>query len=167
MLDAQVEDLHGEFTRLRNRRMATDRGVPAQEVEEFNTGPQAFNISPSDAQVCVRLWRILAKRLHPDNKETGNAEQFRLAKVAYETRDLPSLQYLHSIEFNFSNLYWVSENWTFAKDRYERLLTQIAFLKSTPDYDIAVMAMQRNPKAVEYYRRLLQIRIANILQGTI
>ena len=44
-----------------------------------------LQISPNaDADTIHRVYRFLAARLHPDNKTTGDAEQFKLLKTAYD-----------------------------------------------------------------------------------
>jgi curved DNA-binding protein len=44
-----------------------------------------LQISPSAEQDTIhRVYRFLAGRLHPDNRETGDAEKFRLLKQAYD-----------------------------------------------------------------------------------
>ncbi len=50
-----------------------------------------LQISPhADAETIHRVYRYLAGRLHPDNPESGDAELFRLLKVAYDTLSNPS-----------------------------------------------------------------------------
>ncbi len=44
-----------------------------------------LQISPNaDAETIHRVYRFLAARLHPDNSETGDEENFRLLKAAYD-----------------------------------------------------------------------------------
>jgi curved DNA-binding protein CbpA len=50
-----------------------------------------LQISPhADNETIHRVYRYLAVRLHPDNPESGDAEQFRLLKSAYDTLSSPS-----------------------------------------------------------------------------
>jgi curved DNA-binding protein CbpA len=45
-----------------------------------------LQISPhADNETIHRVYRFLAGRLHPDNPESGDAEMFRLLKMAYDT----------------------------------------------------------------------------------
>ena len=45
-----------------------------------------LQISPlADLETIHRVYRYLAGRLHPDNPESGDAEMFRLLKMAYDT----------------------------------------------------------------------------------
>ena len=45
-----------------------------------------LQISPhADADTIHRVYRYLAGRLHPDNPESGDAEMFRLLKLAFDT----------------------------------------------------------------------------------
>jgi len=49
-----------------------------------------LQISPSAEQDTIhRVYRFLAGRLHPDNRETGDAEKFRLLKQAYDVLSDP------------------------------------------------------------------------------
>ncbi|MGA2908497.1 MAG: J domain-containing protein [Terracidiphilus sp.] len=53
--------------------------TPVQDYYEF------LQISPNaDAETIHRVYRFLAARLHPDNGETGDEENFRLLKAAYD-----------------------------------------------------------------------------------
>lgn len=46
---------------------------------------EALQVSPSaDAETIDRVFRHLAKRYHPDNAESGNAERFTLVMQAFE-----------------------------------------------------------------------------------
>ena len=50
-----------------------------------------LQISPhADAETIHRVYRYLATRLHPDNADSGNPEQFRLLKAAYDTLSDPA-----------------------------------------------------------------------------
>jgi curved DNA-binding protein CbpA len=50
-----------------------------------------LQISPqADADTVHRVYRFLAGRLHPDNPDSGDAEMFRMLKVAYDTLSNPS-----------------------------------------------------------------------------
>jgi curved DNA-binding protein len=68
------------------------------EREEWNmatTPPidyyEFLQISPhADAETIHRVYRFLAARLHPDNKETGHAENFQLLKKAYDVLANPA-----------------------------------------------------------------------------
>ena len=46
---------------------------------------EILQISPNaDQETVHRIYRILAQRFHPDNRETGDAEKFRMVAEAYE-----------------------------------------------------------------------------------
>ncbi len=52
---------------------------PVHDYYEF------LQISPNaDADTIHRVYRFLAARMHPDNTQTGHAENFRLLKIAYD-----------------------------------------------------------------------------------
>jgi curved DNA-binding protein CbpA len=56
--------------------MSTDR-----IADHYETLQISHNAEPDTIH---RVYRLLAQRLHPDNSETGNAEQFRLLSEAYQ-----------------------------------------------------------------------------------
>ena len=46
---------------------------------------QVLNVSPeAESSVVKGAYITLAKKYHPDNSETGDAEQFRMVQQAYE-----------------------------------------------------------------------------------
>ena len=50
-----------------------------------------LQISPkADAETIHRVYRYLAARFHPDNPNTGDAEMFRLLKMAYDVLSNPA-----------------------------------------------------------------------------
>jgi curved DNA-binding protein CbpA len=56
--------------------MSTD--APVDHYETLQISPNA------DPETIHRVYRLLAQRLHPDNKETGNDVRFRELSEAYE-----------------------------------------------------------------------------------
>jgi curved DNA-binding protein CbpA len=51
---------------------------------------ETLQISPNaDADTIQRVFRLLAQRFHPDNKETGNADRFRALHEAYSVLSVP------------------------------------------------------------------------------
>jgi curved DNA-binding protein len=51
---------------------------------------EALQISPNaEPETIHRVYRMLAQRFHPDNKESGNAKRFRLVSEAYEVLSVP------------------------------------------------------------------------------
>jgi curved DNA-binding protein CbpA len=58
----------------------------AESVDHYET----LQISPNaDADTIQRVFRLLAQRYHPDNKETGNAVRFRELHEAYKVLSVP------------------------------------------------------------------------------
>jgi len=57
--------------------------VPADYYEILQISPKA------DQETVHRIYRIHARRFHPDNLQTGNAEKFRLIAEAYEILSSP------------------------------------------------------------------------------
>jgi curved DNA-binding protein CbpA len=59
-----------------------------------------LQISPqSDNETVHRVYRYLAGRLHPDNPGSGDAEMFRLLKMAYDTLANPSKRAEYDAKF--------------------------------------------------------------------
>jgi curved DNA-binding protein CbpA len=57
-----------------------------ESVDHYET----LQISPNaDADTIQRVFRLLAQRYHPDNKETGNAVRFRALHDAYKVLSVP------------------------------------------------------------------------------
>ena len=51
---------------------------------------EVLQISPNaDADTVQRVFRLLAQRFHPDNKDTGNADRFRALHEAYSILSVP------------------------------------------------------------------------------
>jgi curved DNA-binding protein CbpA len=51
---------------------------------------EALQISPNaEPETIHRVYRMLAQRFHPDNKESGNERRFRLVSEAYEVLSVP------------------------------------------------------------------------------
>jgi len=49
-----------------------------------------LQISPSaEPETVHRVYRLLAQRFHPDNKDSGNATRFRLVSEAYRVLSDP------------------------------------------------------------------------------
>ena len=45
--------------------------------------------SSAEPETIHRVYRLLAQRFHPDNKETGSASRFREINEAYEVLSVP------------------------------------------------------------------------------
>jgi len=58
-------------------------GQPTDHYETLQISPNA------DADTVQRVFRLLAQRFHPDNKETGNADRFRALHEAYSVLSVP------------------------------------------------------------------------------
>jgi curved DNA-binding protein len=55
---------------------------PREFVDHYET----LMVSPNaDAETVDRVYRLLARRYHPDNQESGNAERFAQVQEAFET----------------------------------------------------------------------------------
>jgi curved DNA-binding protein CbpA len=59
-----------------NDGMASDESLDYYEVLQVSPGAEPDTIH--------RIYRLLAQRFHPDNRETGDAERFRVINEAYQ-----------------------------------------------------------------------------------
>lgn len=60
------------------------------EASKFVDYYELMQISPNaEHDTIVRVYRILAARLHPDNSQTGDPEKFQLLAKAYHTLSDP------------------------------------------------------------------------------
>jgi len=60
---------------------------------------ETLQISPNaDADTVQRVFRLLAQRFHPDNKETGNAERFRALHDAYSVLSVPEKRAQYDVQ---------------------------------------------------------------------
>ncbi len=65
---------------------------------------EALQISPNaDQETVHRVYRVQAQRFHPDNKETGNAEAFRLIADAYQTLSDPQRRSAYDVQHRNSH----------------------------------------------------------------
>ena len=55
-------------------------------IDHYETLQISANAEP---ETIHRVYRMLAQRFHPDNKETGSANRFRLVSDAYEVLSVP------------------------------------------------------------------------------
>jgi curved DNA-binding protein CbpA len=89
-----------------------------QPVDYYET----LQISPNaDADTIQRVFRMLAQRFHPDNKETGSADRFRALHEAYSTLSVPEKRAQYDVHHQALR----QERWRFA-----------ASVKSTDDFEL-------------------------------
>ena len=65
-----------------------------ETVDYYETLQVSSNAEP---ETIHRVYRLLAQRLHPDNKETGSANRFRLLSEAYEVLSNPEKRVRYDI----------------------------------------------------------------------
>jgi curved DNA-binding protein CbpA len=83
---------------------------------------EVLQISPNaDADTVQRVFRMLAQRFHPDNKETGNADRFRALHEAYSVLSVPDKRAQYDVHHQALR----AERWRFA-----------ASVKSNDDFEI-------------------------------
>lgn len=124
---------------LRSRVRILTRGAIVLDSHELDTGPEVFRASPAEAQMCVRLWKRLSLRIHPDRG--GDPRTFQQASRAYKNRDLHTLQYIWDAVMNFKHPGWKSSNVTYARERLAHLTLRREQLKETKSFAV-----------VRYYR---------------
>jgi curved DNA-binding protein len=62
---------------------------------------EVLQISPNaDPDMIHRVYRLLAQRLHPDNQETGNPENFRLLTNAYAVLSNPEERARYDVTYH-------------------------------------------------------------------
>ena len=60
---------------------------------------EALQISPNaDGETIHRIYRILAQRLHPDNRDTGNSEMFHHLTEAYHVLSDPEKRAAYDVQ---------------------------------------------------------------------
>ena len=64
-----------------------------QDADGFSDHYEALQLSPNaDSETVDRVYRILAKRYHPDNQETGDAAKFGTIATAHRILSDPELR---------------------------------------------------------------------------
>jgi curved DNA-binding protein CbpA len=83
---------------------------------------ETLQISPNaDPDTIQRVFRLLAQRFHPDNKETGDADRFRALHDAYSVLSVPEKRAQYDVHHQALR----QERWRFA-----------ANLKGADDFEI-------------------------------
>lgn len=72
--------------------MTEDRPVDYYEVLQVS--------SNAELETIHRVYRFLAKRLHPDNADTGSAEQFRILQEAYTVLSDPAKRAQYDVRYD-------------------------------------------------------------------
>ncbi len=74
--------------------------MPLQPVTNYY---DLLQINPrAEVETIERVYRILAKRYHPDNQQTGNVERFRLLTEAYQLLSDPVRRKEYDQQFDIS-----------------------------------------------------------------
>jgi hypothetical protein len=79
-------ELEGSSSKTASQTQGERQPPPASETESnFVDCYEMLQISPNaDPDTIHRVYRMLAQRYHPDNRETGNEETFKLLTKAYQ-----------------------------------------------------------------------------------
>jgi curved DNA-binding protein len=79
----------------------------AEPVDYYET----LQISPNaDADTIQRVFRLLAQRFHPDNKDSGDADRFRALHEAYSVLSVPDKRAQYDVHHQALR----QERWRFA-----------------------------------------------------
>lgn len=158
--EAYLEDLGANLATLRVRIRQLQRGAPVRDADELDTGPEVFERSLVESQSCVRLWKRLVQRIHPD--KGGDPRTFAQATQAFKNRDLRTLQYIWDAVVNFSHPGWKSTNVQYAQERLDHLNIHLEYLKATKSFS-AVKSFRtgRVQDAVNTVRTMLEESILN------
>lgn len=84
--------------------MTQDRVQDYYEVLQISTSAEPETIH--------RVYRLLAQRLHPDNRQTGNEERFRLLSEAYNVLSDPERR----AQYDINHLRHRQERWKFVEE---------------------------------------------------
>ena len=70
-------------------------------IKAFTDYYENLQISPNaDMEMIERVFRLLAKRYHPDNKQTGNAEKFNTLNDAYRMLSDPEKRAAYDVKYD-------------------------------------------------------------------
>src|SRR5581483_8371205 len=76
----------------------SEPGEPNTMTDDYYEAPQ---LSPNaEPETIHRVYRLLAQRFHPDNRETGNDARFRLVQQAYATLSDPGRRAQYDIAYH-------------------------------------------------------------------
>jgi curved DNA-binding protein CbpA len=79
----------------------------SEQVDYYET----LQISPNaDADTIQRVFRLLAQRFHPDNKDSGDADRFRALHEAYSVLSVPEKRAQYDVHHQALR----QERWRFA-----------------------------------------------------
>jgi curved DNA-binding protein len=98
-----------------------DKETPMALQQTFIDHYEILQISPKAGQETIeRIYRFMAKKYHPDNQATGNAEKFNLLTTAYKTLAHPEKRAAYDATYESSkNRQWQSIAEACASEGYE------------------------------------------------
>ena len=81
-----------------------DRRDPLAKNNQFVDHYEVLSLSPkADSETIERVFRLLAKRYHPDNSLSGDADKFRDVHLAYEILDDPERRAAYDVKYDEHN----------------------------------------------------------------
>lgn len=106
-----------------------------------------------------QLFRALAQQFHPD-KETGDVELFRLARVLYEAKDIEGLYLLWISKEEALDTPEAIRRCIFIQKRYDALQAQMQAVEATSGYKVVGLVVSgRQTEAKALVREMLFTRI--------
>lgn len=153
--EVHLPELTEKLNKLKVQFRQMQRGVAVHDAEEINTGPEVFERTLVESQACVRLWKRLVQRIHPD--KGGDPRTFNQAVNALKNRDLRTLQFIWDAAVNFSHPGWKSSNVGYAQDRLDHLTMQLEHLRMSRPFEVVkAFRSKRIQDAVNIVRTLLE-----------
>lgn len=86
---------------LRSAQCRTTGEAPLEDKSKFVDHYEVLALSShADSETIERVFRLLAKRYHPDNNLSGDADKFRDVQRAYEILDDPGLRAEYDVKYD-------------------------------------------------------------------
>ena len=126
-----------------------------------------LQVSPNaDLETIERVYRLLAKRYHPDNSATGNSEKFNIITTAYkvlsdaEKRAAYDAKYENTRNEKLKTLSKVSSSEDFENDQYIRdSILSILYLDRRQNPSDSGVGSWRLEKLLEWPEKMLEFHI--------
>jgi hypothetical protein len=126
-----------------------------------------LQISPNaDKETIERVYRLLAKRYHPDNKQAGNSEKFDLITKAYHTLSIPEKRAAYDVKYEdektrrWKALSGASAPQSFKNDRCLRLaILSILYIERRNDPSNSAIGIWRLEQLLGWPEKMLEFHI--------
>ena len=126
-----------------------------------------LKISPNaDQETIERVYRLLAKRYHPDNKQTGNPKKFDHITKAYHTLSIPEKRAAYDIKYEeekarrWKALSGASAPQSFKNDQRLRLaILSILYIERRNDPSNSAIGIWRLEQLLAWPEKMLEFHI--------